>query len=203
MLIRWSFAHITQPNVRHLFCQVFLRHALHGLELLPIWLSLDVVLVHGARPVDNDLEPFGACLVLRGIGERGGRVEGHGRLGCGLGRGHGCGEGAGGEGRGSQYLVDAIFGGCHGIGGGFRVPVCIVFFAFVLRSGSVVAAGVGDELFQGEADGRGVERSLGRIGVAVDGKDDVVGGVVVLVLQTLVHAELTKALQHTEDFTTL
>jgi hypothetical protein len=40
-----------------------------------------------------------------------------------------------------------------------------------------------NDFFQGEADRRGVESLLCRGGVAIDGKSDVVSGVVILVLE--------------------
>jgi hypothetical protein len=62
MLVRRSFANVTQPNMRHLFREVFLGHALHWLKLFPVRLPLDVVLVHHARAIDDDLEPSCSCL---------------------------------------------------------------------------------------------------------------------------------------------
>ncbi len=57
--------------------------------------------------------------------------------------------------------------------------IVVVFFA-----GVCFWVGVGGhELFEGEAEGRGVEGALGGGFVAVDGEGDIVGGVLVFVLR--------------------
>lgn len=95
----------------HGLLEVLLCHALGGRELLPVGLALDVVLVHGARAVDDDLE--GADPVLLGLRGRGGwRVEGHRRRrrrGCGCSVGGGVGSAIL-ELGGPQDVVDAAYG---------------------------------------------------------------------------------------------
>lgn len=86
MRMRRSFTHITQPPQRDNLAQVLLRHALHGVELLPQRLPLHEVLVHHARSVERDLEPFYAFWFLCWRGERHGcwcwRRRGGWRGGC-------------------------------------------------------------------------------------------------------------------------
>jgi hypothetical protein len=79
----------------------------------------------------------------------------------------------------------------------------LVVVVFALELVGVVLVGLLYDLFEREPDGRGVEGFLGRILVAEDGEDDVVGRVVVFVPQTLEHAELPEALQHAVDLATL
>jgi len=59
MIIRRPLTHITQPNMRNLRHQIFLRHTLHRRELFPERLPFDEVLMDDPRAVHGYLEPLG------------------------------------------------------------------------------------------------------------------------------------------------
>jgi hypothetical protein len=116
------------------------------------------------------------------IGEWRGRVEGHGWRDAAFGRGsdgEGGRFGASGKGGGPQDLVDAGFGG---IGGGLDVAIFVFGVGRSVGGRAFVVVELVDDLFEGEANGRGIEGFLGRGRVTEDGEGNVLGGVVVFVL---------------------
>jgi len=152
--------------MRDLLGQILLGHALHRRELLPQRLSLDKVLVHGARAIDGDLEPFLGC----GFWWR--RREGQ-RRGGGLGRWCRWGRGRALQQRAGACHVGHVCRRCGRRQGG-RVG-----FGVVVVGGGL---GVGFTL-EREAQRRGIERLLRGFWGAVDGERDIVSRVVVFILE--------------------
>lgn len=49
---------VAEPDMGHRLGEILLGERLHGGEVLPVGLALDVVLVDDAGAVEGDLEPF-------------------------------------------------------------------------------------------------------------------------------------------------
>lgn len=170
MRIGRTLRNVAQAQMRDDLCEILLGHALHWGELLPEGLALDEVLVHGTRAVDGDLEPF--------LGGFLGRGRGKGQWCCGglRGGGRGCrwrgGRCAGEERARASHVGHVWCGGCVWKGRGVGLGV--------VGAGGGFGGGFA---LESEAQWGGVERFLRAFWGAVDGQGDIVGGIVVFVLE--------------------